>query len=211
MGLPASCRTSTRKLLLPALQLPVSCPLQACVCFPVFFCVIGVCFCTYIGILIPFLRMFTDAVYSRDATGLQKSANLYFSVGIVVMPICTVLYNVAHKLPVIKYYSELEAVAVTEDEQVHESTGSVRWQVFVERMKWYGVGQVFPYIVALSGYPGCITEHALISSHLQYWLGILFLIHFNLLSLFTENQRLAVGSCICSKFSVLFTLNCLPK
>ncbi|CBI32138.3 unnamed protein product, partial [Vitis vinifera] len=69
------------------------------------------------GVLVSFLRIFTKAVFSQDTQGLRRSAILYFSVSIVVMAVCIVFYNVAHRLPVIKYYRNLKAQAVNEEKE----------------------------------------------------------------------------------------------
>ncbi|XWS68984.1 hypothetical protein CRYUN_Cryun04dG0140800 [Craigia yunnanensis] len=77
------------------------------------------------GVFVSVLRILTKAVFPQDADGLRKSANLYFSTSIVVMVICIVLYNVAHRLPIMKYYEELkiEAVKVKKEEKVLLITG----------------------------------------------------------------------------------------
>ncbi|TYH77380.1 hypothetical protein ES332_D04G150100v1 [Gossypium tomentosum] len=61
------------------------------------------------------LRILTKAVFPQCADGLRKSAYLYFFTSIVFMVICIVLYNVAHKLPIMQYYEELKAEAVKEE------------------------------------------------------------------------------------------------
>ncbi|XP_054823130.1 equilibrative nucleotide transporter 1 [Prosopis cineraria] len=177
------------------------------------------------GVLISFLRIFTKAVYSQDAIGLQKSANLYFSVGIVVMFICTVLYNVAHKLPVMKYYSELKVLAVTEDSEVQGPlTGSVwratLWDI-VGRVKWYGFGMLLIYIVTLAIFPGYITEDVS-SQLLKDWYPILLITCYNVFDLVGKsltavyllgNPKIAVGSCIARLLFFPLFLVCLhgPK
>ncbi|PPD73004.1 hypothetical protein GOBAR_DD30087 [Gossypium barbadense] len=67
------------------------------------------------GVLVSMLRILTKAVFPQDADGLRKSAYLYFFTSIVFMVICIVLYNVAHKLPIMQYYEELKAEAVKEE------------------------------------------------------------------------------------------------
>ena len=69
------------------------------------------------GVLVSFLRIITKAVYTQDKNGLRKSANLYFAVGNVVMGICFVFYNVAHRLPIIRYYRELKIQAANEEKK----------------------------------------------------------------------------------------------
>ncbi|XP_028794853.1 equilibrative nucleotide transporter 1-like [Neltuma alba] len=160
------------------------------------------------GVLVSFLRILTKAVYSQDAVGLRKSANLYFSVGIVGMFICMVLYNVAHKLPVMKYCNELKVLAVTEDEEVQGPLTGSLWRAIVwdivGRVKWYGFGIVLVYIVTLSIFPGYITEDVS-SQLLKDWYPILLITCFNVFDLvgksltavyLLENPKIAVGSCI---------------
>ncbi|KAB2037247.1 hypothetical protein ES319_D03G060800v1 [Gossypium barbadense] len=67
------------------------------------------------GVLVSMLRILTKAVFPQCADGLRKSAYLYFFSSIVFMVICIVLYNVAHKLPIMQYYEELKAEAVKEE------------------------------------------------------------------------------------------------
>ncbi|XP_028794852.1 equilibrative nucleotide transporter 1 [Neltuma alba] len=177
------------------------------------------------GVLISFLRIFTKAVYSQDAAGLRKSANLYFSVAIVVMFICTVLYNVAHKLPVMRYYNELKVLAVTEDEEVQGPLTSSVWRAtlwdIVGRVKWYGFGILLVYIVTLAIFPGYITED--VSSRLlKNWYPILLITCYNVFDLvgksltavyLLENPKIAVGSCIARLIFFPLFLMCLhgPK
>lgn len=178
-----------------------------------------------VGVLISFLRIFTKAVYSQDASGLRKSANLYFSVAIVVMFICMVFYNVAHRLPVMKYYGELKVLAITEDEEVQGPlTGSVwrstLWDI-VGRVKWYGFGIVLIYIVTLAIFPGYITEDVH-SQILKDWYPILLITGFNVFDLvgksltpvyLLENAKIAVGGCIARLLFFPLFLGCLhgPK
>lgn len=48
-----------------------------------------------LGVLVSLLKILTKTVYPQDPDGLRKCVNLYFAVGIVVMVICDVSYNVA--------------------------------------------------------------------------------------------------------------------
>jgi solute carrier family 29 (equilibrative nucleoside transporter), member 1/2/3 len=127
------------------------------------------------GVLVSFLRIFTKAVYTQDVSGLQKSANLYFSVSIVIMFICMVLYNLAHKLPIMKYYDELKIQAVAVENDNCPLTGSV-WRSTVWNtmgtIKWYGFGIMLIYVVTLAIFPGFITEDVH-SQRLRDWYPIL--------------------------------------
>ena len=80
------------------------------------------------GVLVSILRILTKAVYAQDSHGLRKSANLYFAVGIVVMAICLVFCNMAHRLPIMKYYADLKIQAVNEDEEEKGSLTGARWR-----------------------------------------------------------------------------------
>ncbi|KAL0664679.1 hypothetical protein Bca4012_101517 [Brassica carinata] len=51
-----------------------------------------------LGVLVSLLRMLTKAVYPQDPDGLRKCVNLYFAVGIVVMVICDVSYNIVMRI-----------------------------------------------------------------------------------------------------------------
>ncbi|GAV78750.1 Nucleoside_tran domain-containing protein [Cephalotus follicularis] len=177
------------------------------------------------GVLVSFLRILTKAVYSQDAEGLRGSANLYFAVGIAVMVICVILYNVAHRLPVMKYYQELKIQTLNEEK---EDTGSIsgalsRSTLFyiVGRIKWYGIGILLIYIVTLSIFPGYITEDVY-SETLKDWYGILLITGYNVFDLvgksmtavyLLENSKIAIGGCVARLLFFPLFLECLhgPK
>jgi equilibrative nucleoside transporter 1/2/3 len=160
------------------------------------------------GVLVSLLRILTKAVYSQDAEGLRSSANLYFAVSIVVMAVCVVFYNVAHRLPVMKYYNELKVLAVNEEkEEKGPLTGPVwratLWDI-VGRVKWYGFGIVLIYIVTLSIFPGYITEDVH-SQLLKDWYSILLITGYNVFDLvgkcltpvyLLKNSKVAIGGCV---------------
>ncbi|VVA94800.1 unnamed protein product [Arabis nemorensis] len=160
------------------------------------------------GVLVSLLRILTKAVYPQDPDGLRKSANLYFAVGIVVMVICTVFYNVAHRLPVIKYHEEIKNEALIKESQEKGSlTGPVwrktLWKI-VKRVKSHGFGIVLLYVVTLSIFPGFITEDVH-SELLEDWYPILLIAAYNVFDLvgksltalfLLEDEKIAVGGCI---------------
>ncbi|XP_019450847.1 PREDICTED: equilibrative nucleotide transporter 1-like [Lupinus angustifolius] len=177
------------------------------------------------GVLVSVLRIFTKVVYSQDASGLRKSANLYFSVSIVIVFISMVLYNIVHRLPVIKYYNELKIQAVTEgEEDIGPFTGSVwRSSVWdtVGRIKWCGFGIVLIYVVTLAIFPGYITEDVH-SQLLKDWYPILLIAGYNVGDLvgkcltavyLLENAKIAIASCIARLLFFPLFLGCLhgPK
>lgn len=157
------------------------------------------------GVLVSFLRIFTKAVYPQDTSGLRQSAILYFIVSIVVMIICVVFYNVAHRLPVIKYYNDLKKQAKNEQEEKGVLTGALwRSALFdiVGRIKWYGFGILIIYVVTLSIFPGYITEDVH-SQTLKDWYPILLLTSYNVFDLVGKsltalyllgNANVAIGS-----------------
>ncbi|CAL5398783.1 unnamed protein product [Camellia sinensis] len=157
------------------------------------------------GVLVSFLRIFTKAVYPQDTSGLRQSAILYFIVSIVVMIICVVFYNVAHRLPVIKYYNDLMTQAKNEQEENGVLTGALwRSALFniVGRIKWYGFGILIIYVVTLSIFPGYITEDVH-SQTLKDWYPILLLTSYNVFDLVGKsltalyllgNASVAIGS-----------------
>ncbi|KAG6654511.1 equilibrative nucleotide transporter 1-like [Carya illinoinensis] len=180
---------------------------------------------SFSGVLVSFLRIITKAIYSQDSNGLRSSANLYFAVSIVVMVICIGFHNVAHRLPVIKYYNELKVQAVNEEkEEKGPLTGLVwnatLWHV-VGMVKWYGFGIFLIYIVTSSIFPGYITEDVH-SQILKDWYSILLItgdIVFDLVGksltavYLLENAKVAIwGYVIILLFFPLF-LGCLhgPK
>ncbi|XWS34822.1 hypothetical protein CRYUN_Cryun21dG0070200 [Craigia yunnanensis] len=173
------------------------------------------------GVLVSVLRILTKAVFSQDADGLRKSANLYFSTSIVVMFICIVLYNVAHKLPVMKYYEELKIEAVKEEkEEKGPLTGPVwratLWNI-VGTVKWYGFGVILLYVVTLSIFPGYITEdvHSLF---LKDWYPILLITGYNVFDLvgksltavyLLENAKVAIVACVVRLLFFPLYIGCL--
>lgn len=160
------------------------------------------------GVLVSVLRILTKSVFPQDASGLRKSANLYFAVSIVVMVICIVFYNVVEKLPVVKYYKDLKVQATNmEEEEKGPLTGSVwrstLWQI-VESVKWYGFGIVLIYLVTLSIFPGYITEDVH-SSLLKDWYSILLITGYNVFDLVgksltavyvVQTTKIAIGGCV---------------
>lgn len=158
------------------------------------------------GVLVCLLRLLTKAIYPQDAHGLRKSANLYFMVSIAVMIICIVMYNVVHKLPVIKYYNDLKLQAVDEEKEDNRASTSVLWGStlwdIVGTVKWYGYGIVAIYVMTLCIFPGYITEdvHSYI---LNDWYPILLITGYNLFDLvgksltaiyMLENAKVAIGA-----------------
>ena len=174
--------------------------------------------------LVSALRIFTKAVYPQDASGLQKSANLYFSVSIVIVFLCMVFYNMVHKLPVMKYYKELKVEAVTANEDNGPLTGpvwrSTVWNI-VRRIRWYGFGIVLIYVVTLAIFPGYITEDVH-SQILKDWYPILLIAGYNVFDLvgkcltavyLLQNAKVAIGGCIARLLFFPLFLGCLhgPK
>ncbi|EOY00376.1 Equilibrative nucleoside transporter - like 3 [Theobroma cacao] len=173
------------------------------------------------GVLVSVLRILTKAVFPQDADGLRKSANLYFSTSIVVMVICIVLYNVAHRLPIMKYYKELKMEAVKEEkEEKGPLTGPVwraaLWNI-VGTVKWYGFGIILIYVVTLSIFPGYITEdvHSLI---LRDWYPVLLITGYNVFDLvgksltavyLLENTKVAIAACVVRLLFFPLFIGCL--
>ncbi|KAK9063445.1 hypothetical protein SSX86_017315 [Deinandra increscens subsp. villosa] len=158
------------------------------------------------GVLISILRIFTKAVYSQDEIGLRKSANLYFTVSIVVMIICIVLHNVAHRLPVIKHYNNLKIQAVNDEKEekgvLSEALGQSKLWDIVGAVKWYGLGVVILYVVTLAIFPGYITEDVH-SQVLEDWYPIILIASYNVFDLVgktltsvyvVENSKVAIGA-----------------
>ncbi|KAI7725350.1 hypothetical protein M8C21_029698 [Ambrosia artemisiifolia] len=158
------------------------------------------------GVLISILRIFTKAVYSQDEIGLRKSANLYFIVSIVVMIICIVLHNVAHRLPVIKHYNDLKIQAVNDEKEENGLLSdalrqSTLWDV-IGTVKWYSLGIVMLYVVTLAIFPGYITEDVH-SEILADWYPIILITSYNVFDLVgksltsiyvIENSKVAIGA-----------------
>ncbi|KAI4382598.1 hypothetical protein MLD38_008543 [Melastoma candidum] len=153
------------------------------------------------GVLISLLRVITKAAYPQDSEGLRQSANLYFAVGIVIMALCIVFYNIADRLPVIKYFKELKMQAVNEEK---EETGVAAWRLslwsVVGRIKWHGLGIVLIYVVTLAIFPGYITEDVH-SELLKDWYSIMLISAYNVFDLvgksltayyLLENAKIAI-------------------
>lgn len=158
------------------------------------------------GVLISILRIITKALYSQDEIGLRKSANLYFIVSIVVMIICIVLHNIAHRLPVIKHYNDLKIQAVNNEKEekgvlAEAIWHSTLWDV-VGTVKWYGIGTIVLYVVTLAIFPGYITEDVH-SQVLKDWYPIILIAGYNVFDLIgksltsfyvIENSKVAIGA-----------------
>ncbi|KAK1415728.1 hypothetical protein QVD17_31513 [Tagetes erecta] len=158
------------------------------------------------GVLISILRIFTKAVYSQDEIGLRKSANLYFIVSIVVMIVCIVLHNIAHRLPVIKHYNDLKIEAVNNEKEEKGDLTDAQWKStlwdVVGTIKWYGLGTIMIYVVTLAIFPGYITEDVH-SQILQDWYPIILITGYNVFDLIgktltsvyvIENSKVAIGA-----------------
>lgn len=148
-------------------------------------------------------------MYPQDPDGLRKSANLYFAVGIVVMVICAVLYNVAHKLPVIKFHEARKNEELIREKS--EDKGSLTglawrkrlWEI-VTKVKSHGFGIILIYMVTLSIFPGYITEDVH-SELLKDWYPVLLIAAYNVFDLvgkcltavfMLKDEKIAVGGCI---------------
>jgi equilibrative nucleoside transporter 1/2/3 len=135
-------------------------------------------------VLVSAMRVFTKALYPQDAHGLRQSAILYFIVGIVVMIMCIVCYNVADRLPVVVYYKDIKKRA-QKAEVGGGMTGpawrSTLWSI-VGTVKWYGIGVILIYAVTLSIFPGYITEDVH-SETLKDWYPILLISAYNVFDL----------------------------
>ncbi|XP_075511583.1 equilibrative nucleotide transporter 1 [Primulina tabacum] len=156
------------------------------------------------GVLVSVLRVLTKALYSQDASGLRRSANVYFIVSIIVMLLNIIFYNLAHRLPIIKYFNDLKSQAVNEEkEQKGDLTGKAwrhtLWDV-VGAVKWYGYGIMIIYVVTLCIFPGSITEDVH-SKVLKDWYPIVLITGYNLFDLvgktltplyLMENAKMAI-------------------
>ncbi|XP_048536407.1 equilibrative nucleotide transporter 1 [Triticum urartu] len=141
------------------------------------------------GVLVSALRVITKASFPQDPNGLRQSAILYFMVGMVVMIICIVCYNVARRLPVVVYYKNIKQRA-QKAEVGGGMTGpawrSTLWSI-VGTVKWYGIGVVLIYAVTLSIFPGFITEDVH-SDALKDWYPIMLISAYNVFDL--------IGKCL---------------
>ncbi|XP_004228548.1 equilibrative nucleotide transporter 1 [Solanum lycopersicum] len=158
------------------------------------------------GVLVSLLRILTKAVYPQDANGLRKSANLYFIFSIAVMILCIVFYNIAHRLPIIKYYNDLKTQAVNEEKEDKGDLTPELWRSTLDifgTVKWYGFGIVSLYVVTLSIFPGYITEDVH-SQLLKDWYPILLITGYNVFDLvgksltpvlFFDDAKVAIGAC----------------
>ncbi|KAK4488837.1 hypothetical protein RD792_004627 [Penstemon davidsonii] len=138
------------------------------------------------GVLVSLLRVFTKAVYPQNTHGLRQSANLYFIVSIVVMLLNIIFYNVAHRLPVIKYYNNLKNQAVNEEKDQKGDITKKLWRSnlwdVVGAVKWYGSGILIIYVVTLSIFPGSVTEDVH-SDLLKDWYPIILIAGYNVFDL----------------------------
>ncbi|PKA54725.1 Equilibrative nucleotide transporter 1 [Apostasia shenzhenica] len=173
------------------------------------------------GVLVSAMRIMTKSIYPQDATGLRRSANLYFAVSIVIMIICIICYNVANRLPVIQYYKNIKAQALQQEKNEKNQLAvaawrSTLWDIF-GRIKWYGFGIFLIYVVTLSIFPGYITEDVH-SELLKDWYPIMLIAGYNVFDLIgksltavylAENATLAVGACVARLLFYPLFLACL--
>ncbi|GLT36541.1 hypothetical protein SLA2020_109130 [Shorea laevis] len=173
------------------------------------------------GVLVSVLRILTKAIYPQDEDGLRKSANLYFATGIVIMAICIVLYNIAHRLPVMKYYEQLKIQTINEEKQERGPLTGSAWRStlwnIIGAVKWYGLGMVLIYIVTLAIFPGYITEDVH-SAILKDWYAVLLITSYNVFDLvgksltavyLLENAKIAIGACAARLLFFPLFLGCL--
>ncbi|KAF9608801.1 hypothetical protein IFM89_011839 [Coptis chinensis] len=173
------------------------------------------------GVLVSILRIITKSVFSQDEHGIRRSANLYFAVSIVFMAICIVFWNVADRLPVIKYYKDIKMQAVNEHKSGKASLTGSAWRStlwdIVGRVKWFGFGIVLIYIVTLSIFPGFISEDVH-SPALKDWYPILLISCYNVFDLvgksltafyLLENTKVSVGACVGRLLFYPLFLGCL--
>ncbi|KAJ3678200.1 hypothetical protein LUZ60_002003 [Juncus effusus] len=161
------------------------------------------------GVLVSILRVLTKSLYPQDAQGLRKSAILYFVVGIIVMIICIICYNLADRLPVVQHYKTLKQQAIKEEEEGKEGENKGKvwrktlWSI-IGRVKWYGFGILLIYMVTLSIFPGYITEDVH-SETLKDWYPIILIAGYNIFDLvgktlpafyLLENSNTAVWGCV---------------
>ncbi|KAJ3678161.1 hypothetical protein LUZ60_001964 [Juncus effusus] len=180
------------------------------------FCIENFQFCEYfldlvciIGVLVSILRVLDKSLYPQDAQGLRKSAILYFVVGIIVMIICIICYNLADRLPVVQHYKTLKQQAIKEEEEGKEGENKGKvwrktlWSI-IGRVKWYGFGILLIYMVTLSIFPGYITEDVH-SETLKDWYPIILIAGYNIFDLvgktlpafyLLENSNTAVWGCV---------------
>ncbi|MQL95297.1 hypothetical protein Taro_027965 [Colocasia esculenta] len=178
-----------------------------------------------IGVLVSIMRILTKGMFPQDAYGLRKSANLYFAVSIVIMAICLVCYNVADRLPVVKYYKDLKLLALNEERNEKDSlTGSAwrstLWRI-IGRIKWFGFGIFLIYVVTLSIFPGYITQDVH-SEVLKDWYSIILITGYNVFDLvgkclpavyMLHNENIAVAGSVARLLFFPLFLGCLhgPK
>ncbi|XP_077247974.1 equilibrative nucleotide transporter 1-like [Tasmannia lanceolata] len=173
------------------------------------------------GVLVSVMRIITKAIYPQTANGLRSSANLYFSVSIVVMVICLVCYNMADRLPVIQYYRDLKMQAMNEESKEKGPLSGSAWRStlwdIVGRVKWFGFGIFLIYVVTLSIFPGYITEDVQ-SLLLKDWYPILLIAGYNVFDLvgksltaiyLVDNANVAVAACIARLLFYPLFLGCL--
>ncbi|KAL0421353.1 UNVERIFIED_CONTAM: Equilibrative nucleotide transporter 1 [Sesamum latifolium] len=103
------------------------------------------------GVLVSVLRVLTKAIYPQDASGLRRSANLYFIVSVVVMLLNIIFYNVAHRLPVIKYYTDLKSLAVNEEKDRKSLT-----PLYLMENAKVAIGASFGRLLFLPLFYGCL-------------------------------------------------------
>ncbi|KAL5725850.1 hypothetical protein ACHQM5_008945 [Ranunculus cassubicifolius] len=169
------------------------------------------------GVLVSFLRIITKSIFSQDAHGLRKSANVYFTFTIVYMAMCIFLYNLLNHLPIIKYYKQLKTQAANDYRTEKGSqTMSTLWEI-IGKVKYFGFGILLIYVVTLSIFPGYVTEDVH-SESLKDWYPILLITCYNVFDLvgrcltsgfLVENMKVVIGGCVGRVLFYPLFLGCL--
>ncbi|KAL3511272.1 hypothetical protein ACH5RR_030673 [Cinchona calisaya] len=157
------------------------------------------------GLVVALLRLLTKAVYPQDTQGLRNSANLFFTVAIIMMVLCIICYNSGHKLPIIKYYNSLKTQAINHEK---EEKGDLTIQLWISTLcdtfgtiKWYAFSAGMICVVTICIYPGYITEDVH-SKIFKAWYSIFLITGFNVLDMIgkcitsiclIENAKFAIG------------------
>ncbi|KAL5998512.1 hypothetical protein ACLOJK_009455 [Asimina triloba] len=119
------------------------------------------------GVIVSLLRIITKAMYPHNASGLRRSANLYFGISIFVMLLCIICCYISEKLPVIRCYKHLKIIAKEEEEekkkkktQIHPIKSQWRSDMgkVASRVKWLAFARFLCFVVFSSIFPGHLTE-----------------------------------------------------
>uniref|UniRef100_A0A251TIL6 Putative equilibrative nucleoside transporter, Major facilitator superfamily domain protein n=1 Tax=Helianthus annuus TaxID=4232 RepID=A0A251TIL6_HELAN len=126
------------------------------------------------GLVVSILRIVTKASLPYTQQGLRTSTQIYFVISALIILLCIICTNVLHKLPIIRYYRNLNR---EHNNNSHMSTSSNFLHV-VKKIRWLVTAVFETYVVSLSIFPGYLSENVR-SDYFKDWYPIILITTFN--------------------------------